>query len=98
MHPSGEQLGEIDALIDTDVLRPIIDLAHPFSQTPDTAALTALQAAQAPGGRFYGPKGPGNLAGAPAEQKPYKPFAGEPDAERLWTVSEQLTGVQWPST
>jgi hypothetical protein len=53
---------------------------------------------QTPGGRFYGPKGPGNLAGAPAEQKPYKPFAGEPDAERLWKVSEQLTGVTWAST
>ena len=38
MHPSGEQLGEIDALIDTDVLRPIIDLARPFSQTPPRPA------------------------------------------------------------
>ena len=70
----------------------------PFSQTPDKAARTALYAAQMPGGRFYGPKGPGNLAGAPAEQKPYKPFAGEQDAERLWKVSEQLTGVTWAST
>ena len=42
------------------------------------------------------PRVPGTSPGAPAEQKPYKPFAGEPDAERLWTVSEQLTGVQWP--
>jgi NADPH:quinone reductase-like Zn-dependent oxidoreductase len=47
MHPSGEQLGEIDALIDTDVLRPIIDLAHPFSQTP--AGLTHVE-----GGRSKG--------------------------------------------
>ena len=80
------------------VIRWIAASPLPFSQTPDKAALTALYAAQTPGGRFYGPKGPGNLAGAPAEQKPYKPFAGEQDAERLWTVSEQLTGVRWPST
>ena len=47
MRPCGEQLGEIAALIDTDVLRPIIDRTYPFSQTP--AALAHVE-----GGRSKG--------------------------------------------
>ena len=47
MHPSGEQLGEIDALIDTDVLRPIIDLARPFSQTPRGSLMSKAVAVRA---------------------------------------------------
>lgn len=66
--------------------------------TPDSAALPALLAATAPdaGGRFFGPKGPGHLGGAPAEQKPYSRLVGEDDARRIWQVSEQLTGATFP--
>ena len=47
MRPSGEQLAEIATLIDTNVLRPIIDQTYPFSQTP--AALAHVE-----GGRSKG--------------------------------------------
>lgn len=66
--------------------------------TPDSASLPALLAATAPdgAGRFFGPKGPGNAGGAPAEQKPWTPMTSIADASRLWAQSEQLTGVSFP--
>ncbi|MDA0179129.1 SDR family oxidoreductase [Solirubrobacter phytolaccae] len=78
------------------IIRRVATSRLPFGQTAREGALPALYAATSPdaeGGRFYGPKGFQHLAGAPAEQKPYKPIADERAAERLWTLSEQLTGV-----
>ena len=67
--------------------------------TPDTAALPALLAAtgaDAAGGRLYGPRGPGHVGGAPAEQPVWPVLAGEADARRVWAMSEELTGVRFP--
>ena len=64
--------------------------------TPDSAGLPALYAATSPqarGGHFYGPGGLGNLGGAPAEQRLYRPLRSTDDAERVWQVSQELTGV-----
>ena len=62
--------------------------------TVDTAGLPALMAATDPGARggaFYGPSGPGNFGGPPAEQKLYRPFRSTEEAQRVWDVSERLT-------
>ena len=62
--------------------------------TPETAGLPALMAATGPGSRggaFYGPGGPGQLGGAPKEQKLYPPLRSEEEARRVWDVSERLT-------
>ena len=62
--------------------------------TPDSAALPALLAATSgEGGRFYGPSGPGHIGGGAAEQKLYSRLRSADDAARVWTVSEELTGV-----
>ncbi|MEU6340405.1 SDR family oxidoreductase [Streptomyces sp. NPDC046977] len=66
--------------------------------TVATAKLPALMAATDPAakpGALYGPSGPGNLGGRPAEQRMYSPLSGATDAERLrlWDVSERLTGT-----
>ncbi|MDZ4045415.1 MAG: SDR family oxidoreductase [Rhodoglobus sp.] len=64
--------------------------------TPRTAGLPALLAAtstDAAGSRLYGPSGPGNVGGAPAEQKLYAPLRRADDAARMWVESERLTGV-----
>jgi hypothetical protein len=88
---------------DTAAVRLIRRLAAsrlPLAQTPAEGALPALHAAAAVdalGGRFYGPGGFRHLTGAPGEQKPYEHIAGEADAERMWRISEQLTGVTWPA-
>jgi NAD(P)-dependent dehydrogenase (short-subunit alcohol dehydrogenase family) len=66
--------------------------------TVETAALPALYAATSPdarGGRFYGPDGPGQAGGGPAEQELYRPFRSGADAERMWDLSEELTGVSF---
>jgi NAD(P)-dependent dehydrogenase (short-subunit alcohol dehydrogenase family) len=62
--------------------------------TVDSAGLPALMAATAPDakpGVLYGPKGPGNLGGPPAEQKLYPPLRSAEDAARVWEISERLT-------
>lgn len=69
--------------------------------TPESAALPALYAATSPdaeGGRLYGPKGPGHLGGAPAEQPLYSRLTGLEEARRVWEVSEELTGVGFPTS
>ena len=66
--------------------------------TVESAGAAALHAATSPdavGGRFYGPRGLGNLAGKPAEQKTYEPLEDLEEAQRVWTVSEELTGVRF---
>ncbi|WP_153393482.1 SDR family oxidoreductase [Ornithinicoccus halotolerans] len=67
--------------------------------TPESAALPALYAATSPHaktGRFYGPKGPGHLSGAPAEQTLYSRLRSEDEARRVWQVSEELTTAPFP--
>jgi NAD(P)-dependent dehydrogenase (short-subunit alcohol dehydrogenase family) len=67
--------------------------------TPETAALPALYAATSPDartGRFYGPKGPGHLGGAPAEQALYSRLRSQDEARRVWQVSEKLTTAPFP--
>ncbi|MGW2095348.1 SDR family oxidoreductase [Promicromonospora sukumoe] len=66
--------------------------------TPRTAGLPALMAATDPAARpgvLYGPSGPGNLGGRPAEQQMYAPLRGVEEAARVWEASERLTGVRF---
>ncbi|GAA0310863.1 SDR family oxidoreductase [Kineococcus aurantiacus] len=66
--------------------------------TVDSAQLPALHAATAPdarGGRLYGPTGPGHLGGGPGEQALYRPLRDQGEAERVWTVSQELAGVSF---
>ncbi|VVJ21919.1 probable oxidoreductase/Short-chain dehydrogenase [Amycolatopsis camponoti] len=68
--------------------------------TVETAKLPALLAATGPDAKpatLYGPSGPGNLGGPPAEQRLYPPLRSSDDAERLWRVSEELTKTTFPT-
>ncbi|WP_236049065.1 oxidoreductase [Paractinoplanes ovalisporus] len=50
------------------------------------------------GGQFIGPGGPGEMRGAPRVVKP-APSATDPQtAQRLWSASEEMTGVSYLST
>lgn len=65
--------------------------------TPESAALPALYAATSPDARrraLYGPRGIGHLGGAPAEQRLYSRLRSEEEAQRVWQVSEELTGIR----
>lgn len=59
-------------------------------------ALFAATSPDARGGAYYGPSGPLELTGAPGEAHIRAAALSADDATRLWTVSEELTGVVFP--
>lgn len=72
-------------------------LLAPMTQGKDGGARPVILAATDPdatGGEFYGPRG--LVRGAPALQKPPAQSAAPEFGRRLWTLSEQLTGVTFP--
>jgi NAD(P)-dependent dehydrogenase (short-subunit alcohol dehydrogenase family) len=72
---------------------------RPFSQPADMGALPTLRAATDPGvqgGQYYGPDSIGELRGHPKVVKSSAQSHNEDIQRRLWTVSEELTGVTYP--
>lgn len=70
-----------------------------FWQEVEQGCLPALFAATSPlarGGEYYGPSGYGELSGPPAVARTPRRATSLADARRLWEVSEQLTGAQFP--
>lgn len=57
--------------------------------------LLAAAGAQVHGGDYYGPDGPGETRGKPVLVAPAPSVLDEDVAARLWTVSEELTGVTY---
>jgi NAD(P)-dependent dehydrogenase (short-subunit alcohol dehydrogenase family) len=69
-----------------------------LAQSAAQGALPLLYAATAPdvaGGEYYGPGGLLNMRGAPERQESNAASRDERTAERLWDVSEELTGVSY---
>ena len=67
-----------------------------FAQSAPKGALPMLYAATAPdvkGGDYYGPGGFLGMRGPPERQESSDASSDEDTAERLWAVSEELTGV-----
>ena len=81
------------------ILRPLNALAPLLFQSAEAGALPTLRAATDPtveGGQYYGPDGLGEQRGHP---KLVQSSAQSHDADlqrRLWSVSEELTGVKFP--
>ena len=74
------------------LLNPVI------AQKPKMGALPALYAATAPdvqGGEYYGPRGWLELRGYPARVKSSGRSHDMAVATRLWTISEELTGMHY---
>jgi NAD(P)-dependent dehydrogenase (short-subunit alcohol dehydrogenase family) len=70
-----------------------------FAQTPAKGALPTLRAAvdpEAQGGDYYGPRGLYEMRGLPKKVDTTPAARSADDAERLWRVSEELTGVRFP--
>ena len=66
------------------------------AQSAEAGALPTLYAATYPGlegGSFVGPDGIGEMRGSPRLVKPTSAARDPQAAERLWSVSEELTGV-----
>ncbi len=69
-----------------------------FGMEPRGGALPTLRAATAPdvcSGDYYGPRGFYEMRGAPKKVGTTKAAKSEADARRLWSVSEQRTGVSY---
>jgi len=78
------------------VLRPLYPLV---SQGSAKSALTTLRAATDPtaqGGQYYGPDGFRETQGHPKLTQSSKQSYDQELQRRLWTVSEELTGVSFP--
>lgn len=96
-HPGGSQ-SELDRSFPR-IVRIITRLAQPLVQSAAAGALPLLRAATDPhvlGGQYYGPRGLGGMRGRPV-LAPISLAAQDAAARaRLWTVSEELTGVNFP--
>lgn len=83
-----------------DVKAVAMVILSPFITQDDTmGALPTLYAATAPqarGGEYIGPDGFQGFKGHPTVEQPRPQALNEADAKRLWSVSEQLTGVAYP--
>lgn len=69
-----------------------------FAQSAEMGALPQLYAATAPdvkGGEYYGPTGMMEMRGHPGPVEMNKKARDKEVAERLWKVSEELTGVEY---
>lgn len=81
------------------VVAAVTRLAEPLFQPADMGALPTLRAATDPGvigGQYYGPDGFGEQRGHPRVVASSR-VSHDTDAQhRLWTVSEELTGVTFP--
>jgi NAD(P)-dependent dehydrogenase (short-subunit alcohol dehydrogenase family) len=74
-------------------------LLEPLYQGADMGALPTLRAATDPdvlGGQYYGPDGLAELRGYPTIVASSRASHDTDAQKRLWTVSEQLTGVVYP--
>ena len=70
-----------------------------FGQSPDDGALPTLYAATAPdvsGGEYFGPSQLFENRGAPKRVTATSRARDETVAARLWSVSEELTGIRFP--
>jgi NAD(P)-dependent dehydrogenase (short-subunit alcohol dehydrogenase family) len=91
---------------DTDLIRnspAAVRLLAPaiaplITQEPAMGALPTLRAATDPGvlgGQYYGPSGPGQTRGYPRPVTSSRQSYNTPIQQRLWAVSEELTGVTY---
>ncbi|WP_050803578.1 hypothetical protein [Candidatus Protofrankia datiscae] len=83
----------------TGLLNRTLKLTNRFLATDaETGALNQLYAATHPdakSGRFIGPVVRGAAKGSPTVVQPVKGALDSATAERLWSLSEELTGVRF---
>ncbi|MFI5959357.1 SDR family NAD(P)-dependent oxidoreductase [Cryptosporangium sp. NPDC051539] len=81
------------------VRRPLAPFASMVTQKPSMGALPTLRAAADPavlGGQYYGPQGVGEVRGCPRLVTSSAESYDVAVQQRLWAVSEDLTGVTFP--
>jgi NAD(P)-dependent dehydrogenase (short-subunit alcohol dehydrogenase family) len=97
-HPGGSRT-ELARNLPTAV-RLVEGVLQPLFQGPEMGALPSLRAATDPGvigGQYFGPDGFGEQRGYPKVVASSAVSHDVAAQQRLWTVSEELTGVTFPS-
>jgi hypothetical protein len=83
----------------TGLMRGLLEVGNRlFAQSAEKGALPQLYAATAPdveGGDYIGPDGRGEVRGHPKKVRARKTAYDPEVGERLWRVSEELTGVSY---
>jgi NAD(P)-dependent dehydrogenase (short-subunit alcohol dehydrogenase family) len=77
----------------------VMQLFSPLAQSSAMGALPTLRAAtdpEAKGGEYYGPRGPAEFMGYPTKVGSSSRSRDTELQRRLWSVSEELTGVSFP--
>jgi NAD(P)-dependent dehydrogenase (short-subunit alcohol dehydrogenase family) len=97
-HPglSNTDLARHLPLMNFSIVKPVVGLV---AQSPAMGALPTLRAATDPnvqGGQYYGPDGFGEQRGHPKLVESSAQSYDQGIQRRLWTVSEELTGVSYP--
>ena len=99
-HPGGSNT-ELGRNVPAPLL-PVFNLLVPIiGQSAEMGALPTLRAATDPaaiGGQYYGPDGFGETRGYPEVVASSRKSHDADLARRLWTVSEELTGVTYPAS
>jgi NAD(P)-dependent dehydrogenase (short-subunit alcohol dehydrogenase family) len=93
-HPGGS-----DTDLQRHLPRAVAPVISKISQPAAMGALPTLRAAtgpQAVGGQFYGPAGFGGFSGHPEVARSSKQSHDAELQARLWSLSQQLTGVDYP--
>ncbi|GLY16981.1 short-chain dehydrogenase [Kineosporia sp. NBRC 101677] len=99
-HP-GVANTELARSIPAAIRGPLNLLAPLLTQKPEMGALPTLRAATDPavtGGQYYGPGGRREIRGYPELVTSSPESHDQATQQRLWTVSEELTGVTFPLT
>jgi NAD(P)-dependent dehydrogenase (short-subunit alcohol dehydrogenase family) len=97
-HPGGSRTELV-----RNLPRPVLLLntvLERFFQGPDMGALPTLRAATDPGvlgGQYFGPDGVGEQRGYPVVVSSTRASHDIAAQQRLWTLSEELTGVTFPA-
>ena len=97
-HPGISTTNLADHLFPKILLKLMIPLMRRMNQSAAMGALPSIRAAVDPevsGRQYYGPDGPKERNGYPVVVQSNAASHNEADAQKLWEVSEQLTGVEY---
>ena len=97
-HPGGTNTNLQDEISERWYIKPLIPFMRMMMQDSAMGALPTIRAAVDPdakGGDYYGPDGFMEQAGYPVLVQSSKASHNVYDARYLWTVSEELTGIDF---
>jgi NAD(P)-dependent dehydrogenase (short-subunit alcohol dehydrogenase family) len=97
-HPGGANTNLQDEIGERWYVRPFVPLMRLMMQSANMGALPTIRAAVDPdaeGGQYYGPGGIMEQRGYPVLVQSSGASHNHADAQRLWKVSEELTGVSF---